>query len=286
MTFFGDIALPIVLFIIMIGIGMSTQLTDFKSLLQYPKAAILGILSQLFLLPLIALGLAEVFNYSDNLTLGLLLLSLCPSGTGSNIIAKMLKGNLALSVSLTGISSVKSLFTIPLIIGAYLQFSSSTVELGTIPYWELSTSVFLLTIIPTLIGIGISIKTPQVVEKSKTLLKWLLPGLLFSVFVAIMFLDDQSESEVNVLEMLIPAIIFNVISMLSSFAFVKFFKVENNQALAISIEGGLKNSAVGLLIAHQFLNIASIELFILAYSFVSFYLTFVLGLGLRKLNPQ
>lgn len=281
MTFFGDIVLPIVLFVIMIGIGLSTRLADFKSLLQYPKAAVLGVVSQLFLLPAIALFLAWVFNYNDELTLGLFLLALCPSGTGSNIITKMLKGNLALSVSLTGVSSLKSLFTIPLFIGLFLKLADSSIHLGELPYAELSLSVFVLTIIPTIIGIVLGVKFPSFVVSSKKVLKWLLPGLLFGVFVAIMFLDESKSKEVDITEMILPAVIFNVVSMLASYFFARLFKVKNNQALAIGVEGGLKNSAIGLLICSQFLNIPSIELLILAYSFTSFYLTFVLGAGLR-----
>ena len=89
MNFFGEIALPIVLFIIMVGIGLSTKIGDFKSLFKFPKAAILGVISQLILLPTIALLIGWIFNYNNEITLGLLVLSLCPSGTGSNIITKM-----------------------------------------------------------------------------------------------------------------------------------------------------------------------------------------------------
>lgn len=266
----------------MTGIGLSTKLGDFKSLIKYPKAAILGIVSQVIVLPAVALIVARVFNYSDEVTLGLLLLSLCPSGTGSNIITKMLKGNLALSVSLTALSSIKSLFIIPLFIGLYLSVVGSSVQVGVLPYGELALSVFLLTILPTGLGVVLGANYPAMVDATKKLLKWLLPGLLFGVFVAIMFLDDPKTKEVNITEMLLPAALFNLISMVASWLFIKLFKVENKQAIAITVEGGLKNSAIGLLISSQFLTIPSIELLILAYSFISFYLTFVIGLLFKK----
>ncbi len=282
MHFFGDTVLPVVLFVIMIGIGLSTNLKDFKSLLKYPKAAILGIISQLILLPVVALFIAWVFNYDDEVTLGLLLLSLCPSGTGSNIITKMVKGNLALSVSLTALSSIKSLITIPVFIGMYLSMMDSSIQLGELPYWELSVWVFMLTIFPTVIGIVLAAKLPAVVESTKKVMKWLLPGLLFGVFVAIMFLDESKSKDIDITIMIVPAIVFNLLSMFVSFVFVKVFRVENDQAVAIAVEGGLKNSAIGLLISSQFFNIPSIELLILAYSFISFYLTFVVGFVLKR----
>ena len=75
MNFFGEIALPIVLFIIMVGIGLSTRISDFKALIKYPKATIVGVISQIILLPIIALSLAWIFNFDEAVTLGLLLLS-------------------------------------------------------------------------------------------------------------------------------------------------------------------------------------------------------------------
>jgi len=284
MHFFGDYALPVVLFIIMVGIGLSTNLADFKALIKFPKAAILGILSQIILLPLIALLIGWGLNYSDEVILGLLLLSLCPSGTGSNIITKMVKGNLALSVSLTTASNIKSLLTIPLFLSIYLKEVQGEIGDIDLPYYDLSFRVFILAIIPTALGVLLSIKVPKLVEVTKKTLKWLLPALLFGVFTAIMFLDDKKEADVNIFEMLIPAVIINLVSMLTPYYLVRLFKIESKQALAIGIEGGLKNSAIGLLIATTFLKIPEIELLILAYSFVSFYLTFVVSLLIQKIE--
>jgi BASS family bile acid:Na+ symporter len=285
MHFFGDYALPVVLFIIMIGIGLSTRLQDFKALIKFPKATILGLVSQIVLLPIIALVIGWSFNYSKEVVLGLLLLSLCPSGTGSNIITKMVKGNLALSVSLTTISSFKSLITIPLFLSLYLaEVDGLSTSGSTLPYGQIITKVFALTIIPTALGVYIAERHPVVVDKTKKTLKWLLPALLFGVFTAIMFFDESSNEEVQITEMIVPAILINVVSMIASFAFVKLFKVENKQALAISIESGLKNSAIGLLISTSFLKVPSVDLLVLAYSFISFYLTLVVALGFKKLG--
>lgn len=284
MNFFGEIALPIVLFVIMIGIGFSTKLEDFKSLIKYPKAAILGILSQIVILPLIALGIGWGLNYSDEIVLGLLLLSLCPSGTGSNIITKMVKGNLALSVSLTTVSSLKSLFTIPIIINLYLKEIGGEFKEIELDYPWLILKVFLFTIFPVVLGVIAAEKKPVWVKAAEKPLKWLLPGLLFSVFTAIMFFDEPKNQGAEITDMIIPAILINLVSMLIAFVFVKLFKVESKQAMAIAIESGLKNSAIGLVIATSFLKIGAVELLMLAYSFISFYLTWVIAMVLRRFN--
>lgn len=285
MKFFSEIALPCVLFIIMLGIGVSTKLNDFKALIRFPKAAILGIISQVFILPLIALGIGYGFNYSNEIIMGLLLLSLCPSGTGSNIITKMVQGNLALSVSLTTISNFKSLLTIPLIMNWYIEFSQGSVAMVKLPFVDMIIQIFLLTLLPTAIGVYIAEKYKGVVEATKKTLKWLLPALLFGVFTAIMFFEDSPNKDVNISEMIIPAILINVLSMFISLLFVKMFKVENKQAIAIGVESGLKNSAIGLLVVTQFLQIPALQLLILAYSFISFYLTLVLAVVIKKVMP-
>jgi len=282
MNFFGETVLPIVLFVIMVGIGLSTKLVDFKSLIKFPKAAILGIISQLMLLPILALSIGSLFNYGNEVTLGLLVLSLCPSGTGSNIITKMVNGNLALSVSLTTISNFKSLFTFPFILNWYLIDSEGISSSIQLDYIEIITQIFCLTIIPTLLGLFVGENYPALVIKSKKTLKWLLPGLLFAVFTAILIFDEPKSKDVDITEMIVPAILINVVSMLLSLLFVKLFKVESKQAIAVSIESGLKNSAIGLMIATSFIKVDSVELLILAYSFISFYLTLVLSFFLKK----
>lgn len=282
MNFFGDNVLPVVLVLIMIGIGFSTRLEDFKSLIKFPKAAIVGVISQIFILPLIALAIGWGLDYSDEVTLGLLLLSLCPSGTGSNIITKMVKGNLALSISLTTISSFKSLITIPIFLNLYLKEVGGEMASVDLNYAWMVTKVFLFTILPVAFGVYVAENKPSWVEASKKTMKWLLPALLFSVFTAIMFFDEPKSKNVDITEMIIPAVLINIASMLVSFGFVKLLKIENRQALAISIESGLKNSAIGLMIATSFLKIGEVELLMLAYSFISFYLTLVVSLVLRR----
>ncbi len=282
MNFFGEIVLPVVLFLIMVGIGISTKVQDFKSLYRFPKAAILGVISQLILLPLIALLIGWLFRFNKEVTLGLLVLSLCPSGTGSNIITKMVHGNLALSVSLTTISNFKSLFTFPLILNLYLEEVGGVSADIQLNYIDIIIQIFSLTIIPTAIGLLIGEKIPELVVKSKKTLKWLLPGLLFGVFTAIMFFDEPKNKDVDITEMILPAILINIISMIVSLIFVKLFKVETKQAIAVSVESGLKNSAIGLMIATTCIGVDAVELLILAYSFISFYLTLVVSLFLKR----
>ena len=131
-------------------------------------------------------------------------------------------------------------------------------------------------------GLIVGEKIPDLVVKTKKTLKWLLPGLLFAVFTAIMFFDEPKNENVDITEMVIPALLINILSMIISLVFVKLFKVEAKQAIAVSIESGLKNSAIGLMIATTFIQVDSVELLILAYSFISFYFTLVVSFLLKR----
>ena len=106
--------------------------------------------------------------------------------------------------------------------------------------------------------------------------------LIIAVFTAIMFFDEPKNENVDITEMVIPALLINILSMIISLVFVKLFKVEAKQAIAVSIESGLKNSAIGLMIATTFIQVDSVELLILAYSFISFYFTLVVSFLLKR----
>ncbi|HIA05606.1 MAG TPA: bile acid:sodium symporter family protein, partial [Flavobacteriales bacterium] len=111
-----SVLLPLALFIIMLGMGLSLVLGDFKRVFQHPKAAAIGLTNQLIMLPLIGYFFATYAGLPPELAVGLMILAACPGGVTSNLISHLSKGDTALSISLTAISSIVSIVTIPLII--------------------------------------------------------------------------------------------------------------------------------------------------------------------------
>ncbi|MEJ6727594.1 MAG: bile acid:sodium symporter, partial [Akkermansiaceae bacterium] len=110
------IALPLVLAFIMFSLGLGLRKADFARVLKFPVAFGAGLLNQILLLPLVALGLAHVFGLSPEFAVGLMILALCPGGVTSNVLAKLAGGNASLSISLTAIASLLSIVTVPLLV--------------------------------------------------------------------------------------------------------------------------------------------------------------------------
>src|SRR5690554_6179366 len=111
-----SVVLPLALFIIMLGVGLSLVVDDFKRVVLYPKAVAIGLVNQLVLLPVVAFGLAHVFQLDPVMAVGLMLIACCPGGVTSNLITFVARGDAALSVTLTAISGVITVVTIPLIL--------------------------------------------------------------------------------------------------------------------------------------------------------------------------
>ena len=125
MTSIAGIILAISLMIIMFGMGLSLIFADFKRVLIFPKAVFIGLVSQIIILPLIGFLIATSLNLSPTIAIGIMLLSACPGGATSNLLTHLAKGDLALSITLTAISSLLSIITIPFIVQfalAHYQF--------------------------------------------------------------------------------------------------------------------------------------------------------------------
>lgn len=267
----------------MIGIGMSAKLSDFKSLIKYPKAGIFGMISQILFLPTIGFAVGYLLELDKIEMIGILLITLCPSGSGSNIISKMVGGNIALSISLTTLSSIFSLALLPLVLNYYIHSNGASFTDIELPVVDTLIQIFLTSVLPVSIGLYISEKHNQIAEATKKPLKWILPGMLFVVFCLI-FIFESGENNLNeMVYFFFVAFVLNVSATLITYFSSKILKIENEQALSIGIEAGLKNSAIGLFIAIHLLQSEIISNLLIAYGMVSFYTTFLLGFGLKKI---
>ena len=161
------IFLPLALGIIMLGMGMTLTLNDFRKVALYPKAAVIGLVSQLILLPLIGFGLAALFFTIPELAVGLILISLCPGGATSNLISHLAKADLALSISLTAISSIITNFSIPILLNIALAHYMTGEKAITLPFFKTFLQIFLVTIFPVVIGMIIKKKRPHFALKSE-----------------------------------------------------------------------------------------------------------------------
>ena len=146
------IFLPIALAVIMLGMGLSLTTDDFRRVVIYPKATVLGMLNQLVLLPIVAFVYAKIFPLSPELAVGLMILAICPGGVTSNLISHVSKGDTALSITLTAISGVITVVTIPFILNFSLEHFMAEGERISLPIGKTIIQIFVITVIPVLMG--------------------------------------------------------------------------------------------------------------------------------------
>ena len=247
-----QIILPLVLALIMFGMGLSLTKQDFLELAKEPKPVIIGLFGQLLLLPILAYGVAILFGLSQHLAIGIMILATCPGGTSSNIISHLARVNLALSVSLTAVTTLVCVFTTPLIIQfAINQFDENPAESFSL----LSTTLGLIfiTLIPVLLGIFVRHKYPTQAISSEPFFRRLATSFLIFMVVAITY-----QERANILEslshVLLPSITLNLVAIATGLILGITFKLVKCDCVTLGIEVGVQNSGMAILIAVTFLD--------------------------------
>lgn len=243
--------LPGLLFLIMLAMGMTLTVQDFKRVAKYPKAVITGLFNQIILLPLVAVGIILVLPLEPVFAIGLMLVAASPGGATSNLISHLSKGDTALSISMTAISSMITVFSIPLIINISLQWimakEGADIQL---PLWNTIVNIFKLTALPVLIGMFINYKFPHFSMKSRKAIAW---GCGMIIIIALTLMVLKLDEIGNVWEFIIAAslsvFLLNVFTMGIGFMSARLLKLETPQAISISIESGMQNNVLGMAIA-------------------------------------
>ncbi|MEX1002800.1 MAG: bile acid:sodium symporter [Crocinitomicaceae bacterium] len=272
----SDILLPIGIGLIMFGIGTSLKFSDFKMVITKPKAVITGLVCQLILLPIIAFLLIYFWPIDPVYKVGMIIIASAPGGTSSNLVTHMLKGRVALSVSLTSFNSFIILLTIPLYISIALQLFMGESESIVLSPYKVTQEILLLVLIPVLLGITLNeFTSKQFTENLKQPLRYIMPALLIGLFLIVIFADEghQIVAFKNNLHLYIPLVIFNLITMLMGFYVAKSMKIDHESSYTIAVEMGLQNSALAIFIAAQLLDNQKMELMAVLYASFSFFST-------------
>jgi len=240
----SKIFLIISLFIIMMGMGLSLTKADFRRVLQYPKAVLLGFLNQIVLLPLIAFGLIQLFDVSNEIAIGVMILSACPGGPTSNLVTHLAKGDTALSVSLTAVNSIITILTIPVIVNFALGEFSSGEEVAS-PVGAIIGSLIVIIAIPLIIGMAIKNKKPQVAKKMDKPVRIASTAIIILVIVGIV-IKERAQLVERISESFAIVFTLNVLTMLVGFLTAKMVKLKFKEALTICLESGNQNGTLAI----------------------------------------
>ena len=251
------IVLPI-LTLLMFDLGLSLRFEDFGKVFRHPWPLAVALFGQLVLLPAIALGLAYLFGLPPVFFIGLVLIACCPGGSSSNVFSKLAGGDVALSVTLTALSSIITLFTIPFIMSWATQLVGESVGI-TLPVGNLIKQNLVLMLLPVLLGIGLHYAWPNGADKTdKVLSKLAFPLLL--VLITVFYIQHRHTilENIGILGLCVTALILVAIGLSSLLS--RLVKNSPRQRRTVIIEVGMQNAAQAITIASSPLVFANEEM--------------------------
>ncbi len=283
-----DIIIEIILAFITMSLGLGLTKLDFKNLFLYPKSLTIGLIAQMLFLPLIAFFLMYFTEFSPAVKVGFIIIAVCPGGVTSNLVSYLLKGNVALSISLTVINGLLCMFTIPFIVNLALNYYINETQNIELPVYETIIKIALITLIPAIIGVLIRNYKPIIANKIQPILKYLLPVLLLIVFLIKIFAPVEKggikPTIQQIYEMGIWSLVLNFTSMLVGYIISYLSKCELKDRMTIIIEVGLQNTVLALFIAGNILNNVDMQKPGIVYAMFTFLSTFLFGYFFKKIS--
>ena len=276
------IILGIALAITMWGMGLNLVIADFRRVLSSPKIVILGLLNQLLLLPIIAFLLVSIMPSTPEVAVGVMILSASPGGPTSNLLSLLAKADTALSVSLTAITSVVTIFTIPFIVNIGLDHFGGLTQQIQLPVIETITKMILIVIAPMLLGMLLKRYTPSFAHKMEKPIRILSILLLVLIIVGIILKEKdnifyyfQTAGQL--------ALALNTSTIFLGLLTARIFRLSKKSGVTIALESGIQNGTMALFIAGNLLHNAAYGIAPAVYSLIM-YITggLVVMYALRK----
>ncbi|HAA54987.1 MAG TPA: hypothetical protein DCE42_09530 [Myxococcales bacterium] len=244
------IAIILLLFLTMVGMGMTLTGNDFAQILRNPKGMIVGPICQFGLLPLIAVGIGYLFGFYKSypfIFVGMILVCASPGGVTSNLMTYFAKGDVALSVSLTALSTILSLVLTPLLLTLY----ASNVPSVSIPVGTVFTQILVLVIVPLFVGMLVRNRAEAFALRTEKIFAGIgVFALFFLIVVGVLGnLDKFADTSRYGLKFYLAIFIMTLCGMFFGALFAKLLQLPNQQVRAISLETGLQNSSLAMTIA-------------------------------------
>lgn len=265
--FFQTYVVPSSLFSIMVGLGLNLSIQDLLRIFIMPKAILTGLFGQLVLLPALAFTFALTLNLSPVIAIGLIILAACPGGVTSNAYVFASRGDLALSVSLTSIASLFTVFTMPFFTWLALSTFSEAGTVVSIPVSDMMISLARLTVLPIIIGMLIRYWRTDLAERIREPVRKIAFILLLVVIIgntwfsidAIMLYFVQAG---------LMAIVLNLSCMFMGYGLSRLARLNGPQTISITYEVGIQNLSLALTLANTILMMPDYAIFGIIYGFL------------------
>lgn len=239
-----SVALPLILAFIMFSLGLGLRVDDFKRVAKFPKAFGTGLINQLIFLPLVAFGIASLFVKSPELAVGVMILAFCPGGVTSNVLTRLARGNTPLSISLTAITSLVSIITVPILVSFAVRHFLGN-DAPEVDVTGLGIKMFLLTAVPVFLGMWLTAAKPEFASRISGAVSKIALGLF--IFIIIAAIAKNRVVFFGNLPTLGPALVLlNIVMLAIGLLSSRLVKLDHGEGTSISLESGVQNGTLGI----------------------------------------
>ena len=272
---------PISLALIMLGLGLGLTGRDFLRVLNNPKDFIVGFICQLILLPVVAYIIVLIMDLPIEIALGIMIIAAAPGGVTTNVMTKFANGDVALSISLTAIISLISIFSVPFIIFKSADLLGATGMSSNLTMTGIALKMALVVTVPVILGMIIRKFAVNFVTSNISIIEKITIILFLIVFAAI--LVEEKDNILNYFKQAgIAALTLNVVMIVLSYYIAKMFSTGIKQRKCISIECGLQNGTLAIFVATQIFSDITYIIPTAAYALIMYLTGFILIFILRR----
>ncbi len=270
--------IPFALGVIMLAMGLALTVGDFRRILERPRAIAAGAFAQIVLLPLLGFAVAWGWSLPTTLAVGMVLIASCPGGPSSNLYAHLAGGDTALSVSLTAVSGLVTIVTIPLIVNfAMVVFAGETTPVP-LPVADTILRIFLVVGLPLALGMWIRARRPRLADRLETWTKR-AAVLLLIVLVIGAVLQERAQILDFVALAGVPVMVLNGIGMLLGLTLALSLRLPRDQTVTITIEVGMQNGAMAIGIALALLDSTEVAIPAVLYGLLAYVTVALVGVA-------
>ena len=273
---------PIVLAIIMLGLGLGLSIKDFTRILRNPSDFFVGFICQLVVLPIVALGVALILNLPAPLAVGLMIIAAAPGGVTSNVLTKFADGDVALSISLTAIISLISIISVPFVVINSANFLGVEIS-QDISMINIALKMVLVVTIPVIIGMVIRGFAVNFISSKINLINK-LTGWLFIIVFAAIWIEEKDNIFSYIKEAGLAVLILNILMMILAYFISKKFVSGIPQQKCIALECGLQNGTLAVFVATLIFKDVTYIIPTAAYVLLMYITGFIFIYILRKSN--
>ena len=274
---------PIALALIMLGLGLGLSTRDFLRVINNPKDFTVGIICQLILLPIVAYILLLILRLPVELALGLMIIAAAPGGVTSNVLTKFANGDVALSISLTAVGSLISIFSVPFIVFSSAKLLGVTDLSSDITMTGIALKMALVVTVPVILGMIIRRFAENFISSNINIVNR-ITGILFIVVFAAIWIEERENIISYLGQAGLAVLILNVVMMTLAFYIAKGFATGIPQRKCISLECGLQNGTLAVFVATQIFNDVAYMVPTAAYALIMYITGFIFIYVLRDKN--